>query len=76
MVDIGLVILDKDLRIRHCNRWMQLNSGIDPEKITGSIVYNTFLNLKRPRFLNNCKTVLTFSNFVFFSKITSLFIPF
>jgi PleD family two-component response regulator len=23
MVDIGLVILDKDLRIRHWNRWMQ-----------------------------------------------------
>jgi hypothetical protein len=31
MVDIGLVILDKDLRIRHWNRWMQLHSGIDSE---------------------------------------------
>jgi diguanylate cyclase (GGDEF)-like protein len=68
MVDIGLVILDKDLRIRHWNRWMQLHSGIDPDKVEGSIVFETFPNLKRPRFLNNCKAVLTFGNFSFFSQ--------
>ena len=68
MVDIGLVILDKDLRVRYWNRWMQLHSGIDPDKITGSIVTNTFPNLKRPRFMNKCKTVLTFGNFCFFSQ--------
>jgi diguanylate cyclase (GGDEF)-like protein len=68
MVDIGLVILDKDLRICHWNRWMQLHSGIVPDKITGSLVFETFPNLKRPRFLNNCKAVLTFGNFCFFSQ--------
>ncbi len=68
MVDIGLVILDKDLRIRHWNRWMQLHSGIDPDKISGSVVFETFPNLQRQRFFNNCKTVLTFGNFCFFSQ--------
>jgi diguanylate cyclase len=68
MVDIGLVILDKDLRICHWNRWMQLHSGIVPDKITGSIVFETFPNLNQPRFLNNCKAVLTFGNFSFFSQ--------
>ena len=68
LVDIGLVILDKDLRIRYWNRWMQLHSGIDPDKITGSIVINTFPNLKHTHFMNKCKTVLTFGNFCFFSQ--------
>ena len=67
-VDIGLVILDKDLRIRHWNRWMQLHSGIDPDKITGSIVINAFPNLKYPHFMNKCKTILNFGNFCFFSQ--------
>ncbi len=77
MVDIGLVILDKDLRIRHWNRWMQLHSGIDPTKIKGSVVFDTFQNLKTTRFTNNCKTVLTFGNFCFFSqKIHHYLFPF
>jgi diguanylate cyclase (GGDEF)-like protein len=68
MVDIGLVILDRELRVRYWNRWMQLHSGIEPEHILGSAVCDAFPNLKRPRFLNNCKAVLTFGNFCFFSQ--------
>jgi diguanylate cyclase len=68
MVDIGLVILDKDLRVRHWNRWMQLHSGIDNGKIVGSIIFDIFPHLNRPRFLRSCKTVLTFGNFCFFSQ--------
>ena len=68
MVDIGLVILDKDLRICHWNRWMQLHSGIEADKITGRIVFDTFPNLEHSRFKNNCKAVITFGNFSFFSQ--------
>ncbi|MFO7568789.1 MAG: GGDEF domain-containing protein [Smithellaceae bacterium] len=68
MVDIGLVILDRDLKVCHWNRWMELHSGINPESIVGSAVCELFPNLKRPRFLNNCKSVLTFGNFCFFSQ--------
>jgi len=68
MVDIGLVILDKDLRICHWNRWMQLHSGIDAAKITGAVVFDIFPNLDQSRFRNNCKAVVTFGNFSFFSQ--------
>jgi diguanylate cyclase (GGDEF)-like protein len=68
MVDIGLVILDKDLHVRQWNRWMQLHSGIDQERIVGSVIFDVFPNLKRPRFLTSCKTVFTFGNFNFFSQ--------
>jgi diguanylate cyclase len=68
MVDIGVVILDRDLRVRYWNRWMQLHSAIEPDQIIGSSVCDVFSNLKRPRFLNNCKAVLTFGNFCFFSQ--------
>jgi len=68
MVDIGLVILDRDLRICHWNRWMQLHSGIYADKIVGSLVFDAFPNLQRPRFLTSCKSVTTFGNFCFFSQ--------
>jgi diguanylate cyclase (GGDEF)-like protein len=77
MVDIGLVILDRDLRVRYWNRWMQLHSNIVPDGITGSLIYEVFPNLKRPRFLNNCKTVFAFGNFSFFSqKLHQYLFPF
>ena len=68
MVDIGLVILDRDLRVRHWNRWMQLHCAIPPDQIIGNSVCDVFPNLKRPRFLNNCKAVFAFGNFCFFSQ--------
>lgn len=68
MVDIGLVILDHDLRVCHWNRWMQLHSSIMPDQIIGTLIYDVFPNLKRPRFLNSCKTVFAFGNFCFFSQ--------
>ena len=68
MVDIGLVILDRDLCVRYWNRWMQLHSSIQPDQITGSPVCDVFPNLNRPRFLNNCKAVFAFGNFCFFSQ--------
>lgn len=67
MVDIGLVILDKQLRVCFWNHWMQMHSNLTPEQIIGSNVYEVFPNLSRPRFLNNCKAVFTFGNFCFFS---------
>lgn len=68
MVDIGLVILDRDLKIRQWNRWMQLHGAIPPDQIIGRCVHDVFPNLKRPRFLNNCKAVFAFGNFCFFSQ--------
>ena len=68
MVDVGLVILDRDLRVCFWNHWMQMHSDLTPERIIGSYVCEEFPNLKRPRFLNSCKAVFTFGNFCFFSQ--------
>ncbi|HBI14378.1 MAG TPA: sensor domain-containing diguanylate cyclase [Desulfobulbaceae bacterium] len=77
MVDIGLVILDRGLRVRYWNRWMQQHSGIGPDRILGSSLCDIFPNLNRPRFLSNCQTVFTFGNFCFFSqKLHNYLFPF
>lgn len=68
MVDVGLVILDSELRVCFWNHWMQMHSNLTPERIIGSYVCEEFPNLKRPRFLNSCKAVFTFGNFCFFSQ--------
>ena len=68
MIDVGLVILDRNLKVCYWNRWMQLHCLLPMEEIVGHHVCDVFPNLKRPRFLNNCKAVLTFGNFCFFSQ--------
>lgn len=75
MVDIGLVILDRGLRVRYWNRWMQQHSAIAPERIIGSPLSDIFPNLNRPWFLSNCQAVFTFGNFCFFfAKASQLFV--
>jgi hypothetical protein len=68
MVDVGLVILDSELRVCFWNHWMQMHSDLTPERIIGSYVCEEFPNLKCPRFLNSCKAVFAFGNFCFFLK--------
>ncbi len=34
-VDIGIIILDKDLKVTHWNRWMETHGGIDRGRIVG-----------------------------------------
>lgn len=77
MVNIGLVILDKDLRVYKWNRWMESHSGISASQITGSSIFDYYPNLNTPTFLRNCKSVLTFGNFSFLSqKLHKYFFPF
>jgi diguanylate cyclase len=67
-VNIGLVILDRDLRVQHWNRWMALHSGKTAEEIIGSSIFEFFPDLNNPRFLRNCQSVLAFGNLTFFSQ--------
>ena len=76
-VNIGLVVIDKDHTVRHWNRWMFLHSGIAQEQIIGASIFDFFPDLNSPKFLRNCKTVLTFGNFSFFSqKLHHFLFPF
>jgi diguanylate cyclase (GGDEF)-like protein len=76
-VNIGLVILDREIRIRHWNRWMETRSGIAEEKIIGELLFDFFPHLNTPSFTKNCRAVLSFGNFAFFSqKLHRFLFPF
>ncbi|OEU63576.1 MAG: diguanylate cyclase [Desulfuromonadales bacterium C00003094] len=68
MINMGLVVLDEDLKVHFWNRWMALHSGIDSEEIVGQSLFDFFPNLNEPKFLRNCRAVFTFGNFAFFSQ--------
>jgi len=68
MINIGTVVLDKDLKVEHWNRWMESHSGIPANKIIGTSILDTFSNLNFPGFLRNFKSVVSFGNLSFFSQ--------
>ena len=68
MINMGLVVLDEDLKVHFWNRWMALHSGIDSEKIVGQNLFDFFPNLNEPKFMRNCRSVFAFGNFAFFSQ--------
>ncbi len=68
LINIGIVILKRDLKVYKWNHWMELHSEIDADKIIGSSILDFFPNLNTPKFLRSCKSVLTFGNFCFFSQ--------
>jgi diguanylate cyclase (GGDEF)-like protein len=68
MLDVGIVILDRDLNVFKWNRWMATHSKIQPEDIIGKPLFNFFPDLNTPWFLRNCKSVFAFGNFAFFSQ--------
>ncbi len=67
-VNIGLVVMDRQLRVTQWNRWMYQHSGIAAEAIVGSSIFDHFPQLNTPGFQKNCKAVLAFGNFSFFSQ--------
>ncbi|MBW1892229.1 MAG: diguanylate cyclase [Deltaproteobacteria bacterium] len=77
MLDAGIVILDKDLRVSKWNRWMSTHSDIHSERIIGKPLFNFYPELNEPWFLRNCKSVFTFGNFAFLSyKLHNYCFPF
>ncbi len=77
MINIGLLVMDRNLKVRYWNRWMELHSDIASENIVGSHIFDFFPNLNNPRFLRNCKSVIKFGNFCFFSqKLHGYLFPF
>lgn len=77
MVSVGIVILDKELKVIKWNRWMEIHSKIKSEQISGHCIFEFYPQLETKWFLRSCKSVLTFGNFSFFSqKLHSFLFPF
>lgn len=68
MVNVGIVIIDKDLNVYKWNRWMEIHSGIKADDIIGDSILKRYPNLDNKWFLRSCKSVLAFGNFSFFSQ--------
>ena len=76
-INIGLVILDRDLKIHKWNRWMEIHSGITENELKDTLIFDAFPKLKSRKFQRSCKSVFAFGNFCFFSqKLHSYMFPF
>jgi len=67
-LNIGIVILDKELNVYRWNRWMEIHSGISAKEIVESPLFDVFPNLNNPKFNRSCKSVFKFGNLCFFSQ--------
>jgi diguanylate cyclase (GGDEF)-like protein len=76
-INLGIVILDTELKIQKWNRWMEIHSGIEAGDVVGKSALESFPNLDDPKFIRSCKSVFSFGNFCFFSqKLHGYLFPF
>jgi diguanylate cyclase (GGDEF)-like protein len=76
-INIGIVILDREMKVKKWNRWMEIHSGINADQIIDSSIYDFYPDLEKPKFIRNCKSVFSFGNFSFFSqKLHKYLFPF
>ena len=45
-INIGIVILDREMKVKKWNRWMEIHSGINADKIIDSSIYVFFPDLE------------------------------
>jgi diguanylate cyclase (GGDEF)-like protein/PAS domain S-box-containing protein len=67
-INVGLVVLDRDLKVTYWNRWMAERSGLAPEAILGTPVFTHFPSLDTPKFMRSVRAVLAFGTFAYFSQ--------
>jgi diguanylate cyclase (GGDEF)-like protein len=68
LLDMGIVILDSDLKVQKWNKWMELHSNIPANHIIGKPIFDFFPHLNNPGFLRSLKYVMNFGNYYFFSQ--------
>ena len=76
MVNLGIVVLDRDMKVQRWNRWLEMHTRITAEEIVGASLFDYFPNLNNNWFIKNCKSVFKIGNFTFFSqKLHNYVIP-
>jgi diguanylate cyclase len=77
ILDVGIVILDQELKVFKWNRWMELHSEIPADKIVGQPLFAFFPHLDNPKFLRSCTYALSLGNLYYFSqKLHKYLFPF
>ena len=75
-IDIGLVVLDRDMTVLAWNRWLEIHSGIAAKDIIGSSILNHYPNLSQTKYTRLIRSVINFGNFAYFSqKLHKYLIP-
>jgi diguanylate cyclase len=64
----GLIVLDRNLRVRYWNRWMAQHSGLKWEDVAGREIVAIYPVLKEKGFPWKAKSVFSLGNFSFFSQ--------
>ncbi|HJV34311.1 diguanylate cyclase [Geomonas sp.] len=67
-IDLGLMVLDRELKVKSWNRWMELHSGIAAREICGKSILDFYSHLAEPEYSRFIKSVLAFGNYAFFSQ--------
>jgi diguanylate cyclase (GGDEF)-like protein len=68
ILNLGIVILDAEYRIRYWNEWMVIHSGIPAEEMLDRNLFDAYPALDTPVIRRSFKSVFTFGNFFFFSQ--------
>ncbi|GEM_PF-4987350 len=77
VIDLGLLVLDRDCRVRYWNRWLVSHSGIPAERIKGASLFDFFPHLNNKQFRRNFQAIVTFGNCYFFpQKLYEYIFPF
>jgi len=67
-LNLGIVILDRDLRIVFWNRWLEEHSRLTAQKVVGRSIIDLFPELGKKGFRWKSETVFKLGNFSFFSQ--------
>jgi diguanylate cyclase len=68
ILNLGIVILDAEYRIRYWNDWMYMHSGVPAEEMLDKNLFDAYPALNNNVILRSFKSVFTFGNFYFFSQ--------
>ena len=67
-INIGIVILERDMTVRAWNRWMAFHSGIAEDFILGRKLLDFYPNLAAPKYTRFIMSVFSFGNYAYFSQ--------
>jgi diguanylate cyclase (GGDEF)-like protein len=67
-INLGLMILDRDLTVKAWNRWMELHSSISFGEISGRSILDFYPHLAESSYSRFYKSVFSFGNYAFFSQ--------
>lgn len=75
-IDIGLIVLDRELLVTGWNRWMEIHSGIPATEMIGCSLPERYTKLAEPKYRRVFKSVLWFGSYACFSqKLHQYLIP-